>query len=121
MNSVEDAYRKLAAYVLGFIGCREWDSAGCRVKVFSKMATGSQWLIFQGRRDEKGGFEDNPDVLWEGLDAAIFLRDDLLKENGQRIWGVAFTLYPDGKFDIEYDYNKPEDYEETDELVGGGA
>lgn len=31
----------------------------------------------------------------------------------------AFTLYPDGEFDVEYDYNKPENYEEADELVAG--
>ena len=46
MVSVEDAYRKLAAYVLGFVGSREWESAGCRMQVFTSMATGSQWLMF---------------------------------------------------------------------------
>jgi hypothetical protein len=119
MVSVEDAYRKLAAYVLGFVGRREWESAGCRMQVFSRMATGSQWLMFQGRRDETGGFEANPDVLWDGLCAATFLRDDLLRDGGQRIWAVAFTLYPDGRFDVEYDYNKPENYAEADELLAG--
>jgi hypothetical protein len=47
----------------------------------------------------------------------VFLRNDLLKTTGQRIWGLTFTLYPDGKFYVEYDYNKPEGYEETDETV----
>ncbi|VTU18922.1 hypothetical protein H4CHR_00282 [Variovorax sp. PBS-H4] len=50
-------------------------------------------------------------------DACIFLREDLLKSTGQRIWGLTFTLYPDSKFNIEYDYNKPLEYEETDETV----
>ena len=31
---------------------------------------------------------------------------------GDRIWGLTFTLYPTGKFNLEYDYNKPENYEE---------
>jgi len=26
-------------------------------------------------------------------------------------------LHPDGKFSIDYDYNKPEGYEETDETI----
>lgn len=50
-------------------------------------------------------------------EACIFLRDDLLKTTGQRIWGLTFTLFPDGKFRIEYDYDKPEDCEETDETI----
>ena len=50
-------------------------------------------------------------------DAALFLRDDLLATTGERIWGLTFTLYPDGKFKIDYDYNKPEGYEETDETI----
>jgi hypothetical protein len=50
-------------------------------------------------------------------DACLFLRDDLLKTTGQRIWCLTFTLYLDGKVNIEYDYNRPEDYEETDETI----
>ena len=42
-----------------------------------------------------------------------------LEAGGQRIWAVVFTLYPDGRFDVEYDYNKPENYDEADELVAG--
>lgn len=53
------------------------------------------------------------------MSAARFLRDNLLKTTGQRIWGLTFTLYPSGKFNIEYDYNKPEGYEETDETISG--
>lgn len=117
MTSPEEAYEKLAIYVLTFIGDRKWDSAGCEIRIFSKMASGSQWLSYKGIRDEKGDFEDNPNAIWDGLDAAIFLRDDLLQNNEQRIWGLFFTLYPDGKFNIEYDYNKPEDYEETEDTI----
>lgn len=45
------------------------------------------------------------------------LKDNMLKLSGDKIWGLTFTLYPDGKFAIEYDYDKPEDYEETDEVI----
>lgn len=84
------------------------------------MARGSQWLIYRGIRDEGGGFENKPDAIWNGLDAALYLRDDILKSTGQRIWGLSFTLYPTGKFNIEYDYNKPDGYEETDETINLG-
>ena len=52
-------------------------------------------------------------------EAALFLRNDQLRTTGQRIWGLTFMLYPTGKFKIEYDYDKPEDYEESDELISG--
>lgn len=48
-------------------------------------------------------------------DAALFLRDNLLQSTGDRIWGLTFTLYRDGKFNIEYDYNKPEDEDEDED------
>ncbi len=83
------------------------------------MAKGSQWLVCNGIKDEHGGFSEDHTALWEGLDAALSLRDDLLKTTGQRIWGLTFTLFPSGRFKIEYDYDKPEGYEESDELISG--
>lgn len=44
--------------------------------------------------------------------AVISLRDEHLRTTGRRIWGLTFTLYPDGKYHIEYDYQKPADYED---------
>jgi len=116
-KSVEDAYLMLANYVQAFIGARQWDEAGCQMRVFGKMARGSQWLIDKGIRDEQGGFEADQNAIWGGLDAAIFLRNNILATTGDRIWGLTFTLYPDGRFSIEYDYNKPEGYEDTDESI----
>ena len=117
MNSVEDAYSYLGLYVTAFIGKRPWDSAGCHMKIYAQMASANQWLIYQGIKDEKGGFEESPQTIWKGLEAATYLRDDMLKVSRSRIWGLTFTLAPDGKFTIEYDYDKPDDYEETDELI----
>lgn len=119
LDNVESAYKALAHYVLAFVGKRPWDSAGCKIDIFATMARGSQWLSHEGEIDEFGGFEEDQAALWDGLDAALFLRDDLLRATGQRIWGLNFRFYPDGKFNIEYDYNKPEGYEETDEIISG--
>jgi len=117
INTVEEAYLQLAAYVKAFAGSRQWDIAGCTMQLLGQMARGSQWLQYQGTLDEQGGFEDDRDAVWSGLDAAIYLRDDFLRTTGDRIWGLTFTLFPTGKFKIEYDYNKPEGYEETDETI----
>ncbi|MET3443165.1 hypothetical protein ABIC94_003954 [Variovorax paradoxus] len=117
MNTVEQAYDAIGTYLLSFIGSRQWEGAVCKLRVYAKMASGSHWLIMNGVVDESRGFEENQDAMWAGLDAAIFLRDELLRTTGQRIWGLTFTLFPDGKFKLEYDYNKPDDYEETDETI----
>lgn len=117
ITTVQQAYDAIARYLLSFVGVRPWDSVACKLRIYSKMASGSQCLIANGVSDESGGFEQDPNAMWEGLDAATFLRDDLLRTTGERIWGLTFTLHPDGKFNIEYDYNKPEGYEETEEGV----
>lgn len=117
MHTVEDAYQKLASYIIAFVGDRSWESAGCKLLIHSRMASGSQWLLSGGMRDETGGFEGGEDALWAGLDAALFIRNDLLSTTGRRIWGLMFTLYPDGKFQIDFDYKAPDDYEETNETV----
>lgn len=112
MDILEERYKFLGRYLLAFIGSRAWDVAVCQLRIYSKMASGSHWLVKDEKKDESGGFEKDPDALWVGLDAGVALRDQILETTGQRIWGLTFTLYPDGKFNIEYDYNKPEDYEE---------
>jgi hypothetical protein len=118
-NTVETAYSALADYLQAFVGDRRWDAATVDMKVFETMAKGAQSFEYQGLIDATGGFEGASDAIWTGLDAAIFLRDDLLKTTGQRIWGLSFTLYPTGKFNIEYDYDKPEGHEVTDETIMG--
>jgi len=119
INSVEEAYGLLAQYLIGFIDGRQWDRAVCNMRILNSMARGMHWLEYGDIVDELGGFSNDSNVIWDGLDAALFLRDDLLATTGERIWGLTFTLYPKGKFNIEYDYNKPEDYEDTDELITG--
>ena len=116
-NFAEQAYESLEDYVLAFVGSRQWSTAGCKMGVFDKMAKGSQWLVWNEIVEEKGGFEEKQDAIWNGLDAALYLRDHLLETTGQRIWGLTFTLLPDGKFTIDYDYEKPEDYDDSEDAI----
>jgi hypothetical protein len=116
-TTVEQAYDELAASCIDFVRGREWNLAICRTQLFAKMAQVENSLIWNSSRVTDG--VDWPDSSISPGRAALFLRDDLLNTTGQRIWGFAFTLYPDGKFNIEYDYNKPEGYEETDDVITG--
>ncbi|MBN7822463.1 MULTISPECIES: hypothetical protein [Gammaproteobacteria] len=116
MNTVEDAYNELARGIIDFIGGRSWDKAFCSCQIYHRMASTVYWLESFGNVDKKALAWPNSCI--DSGKAAILIRDDVLQKNGQRIWGLIFTLYPDGKFNIEYDYSKPEDYEETDDIVG---
>lgn len=118
MKTIEDAYKALAAEIIEFAGPDEWHSSGTVTRIFSKMTETDYW------RDDHGVITRNDrfpplSVAGPASHAALYLRDELLKTTGQRIWGLTFTLYPSGKFNIEYDYNKPEGYEETDEVITG--
>ncbi|WP_156425790.1 hypothetical protein [Herbaspirillum rubrisubalbicans] len=118
-QNMDEAYVALAQYLQAFIGSSPWDKAACDIKIFKNMARGEQYFEYQGERHEKGGFENNPDAVWDALDAAVFLRDVMFENTGHRIWGLKFTLFPDGKFDLEYDYTKPLGFDETEETVNG--
>jgi hypothetical protein len=116
-TSVEQAYEVLAEDVLRFIDGRPWDCAGANYRIFNSMISTDWWLCSGGVENATGGGESSIAESKVKSAAVRFLREDLLKATGQRIWGLALTVFPDGKFSIEYDYNKPEGYEETDETI----
>ena len=116
-QSVESAYQALADSCYDFIHGRAWSVAVCQAQILRGMAKISHLLMFEEKKNMDG--LDWPDSSIDPGGAALFLRDDLLRTTGQRIWGLTFTLYPTGKFNIEYDYKKPEGYEETDEIITG--
>ncbi len=116
-SKVEDAYNEIAKSLLDFPKERQWDKLILSSKIYQNMASISKLLVFKSIQDNKskGWSSDSIDPCG----AALFLRDNLLATTGARIWGLTFTLHPTGKFEIEYDYNKPEGYEETDEIISG--
>lgn len=117
MRSVEDAYQAIGTALLESAQA-DWGAIFLHTKILRKNCSAmSTEMAFESntRRNVELSFTS----VFNVNDACIFLRDDLLRTTGQRIWGLTFTLYPTGKFNIEYDYNKPEGYEETDEVITG--
>lgn len=115
INTLDLAYQELANACLDFIHGRSWESVSCKSTILSGMARTGIFLTDQGRINEDS--VDWPNLAIKPGAAALFIRDDFLKRTGDRIWGLTFTLFPDGKFDIEFDYSKPTDYEEDDEPI----
>lgn len=118
MRSVEEAYQKIADNLLWFTDGEKWSVAQAKSSIWTKstQTSLSRTVLEQEICNDKFP----PLTMISSCSKALyFLRDDLLRTTGQRIWGLTFTLYPTGKFNIEYDYNKPEGYEETDEVIMG--
>lgn len=118
MNTVEDAYLAIAEALTNSIE-NGWTEIVFTTLILAKDCSSMNTTRFVNGIGESAGLGFKNGFL--ANDAAIYLRDDLLRTTGARIWGLTFTLYPTGKFKIEYDYNKPEGYEETDETIDAGA
>ena len=115
ISTIEDAYRLIGTAIAKHATSDNWEELMVQAPILSKGLGGTVSVERSSNRQDRDipiGFS-----LFQIQRAALYLRDDLLKTTGQRIWGLTFTLYPTGKFKIEYDYNKPEGYEETDEAI----
>jgi hypothetical protein len=119
INSLQQSYEVLAQSMIDLVQSRPWTKAVCECQIYDGMTSYTGWI-------ENNGVVDDQSLDWmdiyrsyDAADAANFLKTYLLEKTGSRIWGLTFTLYPTGKFNIDYDYNKPEDYEEGDEQITG--
>jgi len=113
---VESAYEAIASAVIQFPRERAWDIAWGKFELFPGMVS-ARWGLSKDEVPDNKGKGPSEASSDSAMDAALYLRDYLLETTKQQIWGLTFTLFPTGKFKIEYDYNKPEGYEETDETI----
>lgn len=116
--NVEKAYQVIATCAQLEAGSLSWDFLTVESKNFFKMAEIIHWVNQGGKRMQSNGAIDF-DMSMKQLESILLIRDNLIETTGQRIWGLTFTLWPNGKFNLEYDYNKPDDYDDTDELISG--
>lgn len=114
MKTVEDAYQVIARALIDSADLG-WDKILFDTKILS--ANCSAMCLSSFLADVDSSLDFGFEKVFLVNDAAIFIRDNLLRSTGERIWGLTFTLYHDGRFNIEYDYNKPEGYEEADETI----
>jgi len=58
--------------------------------------------------------------IFEIQDLLIHLRKIFFEATGQRIWGFRLVFFKDGKFTVQFDYEKPANFDEADDLISGG-
>lgn len=118
MMNESNIYQAIADTLYVYIQQDRWDKAYAKIEIYGSMIRADEGFICGDTIfDEYREIPINLRVA--RIDAVLFLRNEILKNTGNRIWGLLFTLYPDGRFEVEYDYNKPEGYEETDDLITG--
>ncbi|WP_151763989.1 hypothetical protein [Acinetobacter soli] len=114
----QEAFQCLAEACIYYINNKAWDQIQLKVKVFTEMITPYFSYLYNDvlfDKVENLSLQQNMLIL----EASLALKDNILNLTGDRIWGLTFTLYPTGKFKIEYDYEKPEGYEESEEIITG--
>ena len=107
--NIEDAYQAIAEAAIAKAGGSEWDKLIVEIEIFDRMASSVHWFI-NGDRRFQGFGRPSMQQKERALDAILHIRDDLIESTGERIWGMVFSLTKEGKFDISYSYEKPENY-----------
>ena len=109
-NSMDEAYVAISQCVLSFPNRRPWDQVVGKFEIIENMVSISWLLVHINVIHEKwNGRDSSRDSL--ACDATLYLREKMLRISQDKIWGLTFTLKPNGKFKIDYDYNKPQGYE----------
>ena len=119
VDDENQAYRIFVNGLMAHLGNEYWKQMSNHVDIYEGMTQSSKVIItIKGDKIDEYRELSNELLLLEH-DASLFLRNHIFNLTGEKIWGLTFTLYPDGKFEIEYDYDKPKDYEETNDVITG--
>lgn len=113
MKEIELAIQKVASVVRTWAP-QNWVSLHFTTPIYKDNCGG---MVLEATKKDGGVAQLSFD--WDGIDALVEcclqIRDLLLRTTGKRIWGLTYTLLPDGKFNVDYDYNKPDEYDLADE------
>ncbi len=113
MNT-EEAYKYIAQELVERADSLPWASLVGETIVYNNGLSSECWAVTAAGRAQTR-IAASPTVSKNASDAAFFLRDDLLKTTGHLCYGFTFTLFEDGKFDIQYRYDNP--YKELEEKM----
>ncbi|MFO1369045.1 MAG: hypothetical protein U1F46_08615 [Marinagarivorans sp.] len=110
----EDAYKFIAEEGLESIGALLWESIAIETIVYNRSTRSIYWAV-TGDERVRTSVAPSDAASSRAFEAALFLRDDLLKTTGHLCYGFTFTLFKDGQFDIQYRYDNP--YKDIEEQM----
>lgn len=103
--TAELCYQILADYLIGNVGGEEWDTLILESEIYDSMTTASAYKIYLNEK-----IYLNAEYRNKRNKATLFLKDDIFRSTGERIWGLVFTLVKNGSMKINYSYDKPDNY-----------
>ncbi|MDD5358717.1 MAG: hypothetical protein PHI79_03380 [Sulfurovaceae bacterium] len=104
--------------LISFSNSRLWDKLTGSYEIINRAGGPTKYILSFNGADDDEYYEIPTEIVRKTFNALESLRDQILAETGKRIWGLTFTLYPDGRHEIEYDYNVPEGFNEQGEYIG---
>ena len=104
--------------LISFAHNREWDKLIGSYEIIDQSGGPTRYILSFNYIEDDEYHGISTEIVRTTFNAILSLRDQILAETGKRIWGLTFTLYPDGKYEIEYDYNVPEGFNEKGEYIG---
>jgi len=116
--NLEMAYEALTCSMLAFVQNRPWNKIYTNAEILDMSGTIPYFRVYQNKVFEENEYAPDIESDCGIFSALLYIRDQIFAQTGKRIWGLTFTLYPDGKYEIEYDYNVPEGFNEQGEYIG---
>ncbi|MFJ7499899.1 hypothetical protein ACIQ2O_09065 [Serratia grimesii] len=105
MMTIEEAYSFIANEVLAFVGTEPWDVAGVNIELFDQMSCSQGWRVYRGQRYPALNIPSLP-ISVSATKAAIFLRDNLVKQHNKNITNIYFSISSEGEFKINYKHDE---------------
>lgn len=113
MRELEDYYRSIGN-VLNKSLPLNWSKAFVHAPIYGSCIGGMEF----GAVDAAGATLD-VDIPWDEIsnfkEFFIKIRDSLLEKTGQRIWGIRFEIFPEGRFSAHFEYEPPSWYDKDDD------
>lgn len=116
LNNTELIY--IQKELIEFANNRPWDKLIVSYQIFNSGTHPTKYILNFNGQDDNKYYDISSETGIKAMTELLSLRDKILEETGKRIWGLTLTLYQDGKYDIEYDYNVPEGFNEKGEWIG---
>lgn len=117
IGSLDEAYRKIAEEMMSFADGFSWEYIVGIYKI-TPTSVFKEWSMFvDGGISDQGEFPQE-NISMNSTEGLKFIRKNIFEISGSYIWGARFTLHSDGRFEIDYSYDKPEGYDENDMMTG---
>lgn len=107
IENIEQAYQILGEHMATKSGDIPWQKGRLEVSIVGTSLKKRFWFFWDDQKSQGNGNVSMAESM-RASEAALFIRDDMLLNGSELIWGMTFHLSSDGKFSIDYSYERPD-------------